>query len=123
MLLPEWRTTRAPAAPRADDACDDPPESDAEDEIPVSAPADPAASGEPDAGGDAEEQHDAVHVQRQRPEVERAAGRRGDVAEDDAGYSRSRRRQSRRLRSLMSSVEPTLISVHCARGGGRTQRL
>ena len=60
---------------RADDAEDDAPERDAEDEIPVASPAHPAAAGEPDAGRDAEEEHDAVHVQRQRPEAEGAARR------------------------------------------------
>src|SRR5579884_3174254 len=92
MLLPERRTTRAPTAtpagvaPPADDAGGDAPERDTEHAIPVAAPANPATAGEPDAGCDADEQHHAVHVQRQRPEAERAARRRWDGAQDDAGH-------------------------------------
>ena len=74
----------------ADDAGDDAPERDAEDEIPVAAPGHPAAAGQPDAGGDAEQQHHAVHVEVRRPDdVERAVRGRGDVAEDEAA-SRAR---------------------------------
>ena len=37
----------------------------------------PAHAGQPDAGRDREQQHQPVHVDRQRAEVERAAARRG----------------------------------------------
>ena len=47
---------------RAHHTGDDSPERDAEDEIPVASAAHPAAPGQPDAGGDAEQQHHAVHV-------------------------------------------------------------
>jgi hypothetical protein len=70
--------------PRADDAEADAPDGDAEDQIPVAALRDPAAAGDPDAGDDPGQQHQAVHVDDQRADVDRAAGRRRDGGEEAA---------------------------------------
>src|SRR5438105_14556052 len=67
--------------PRADDPEPDAPDGDAEDQIPIPAPADPARAGQPDAGHDAEQQHQAVHVDRQRADVDDAGVRGGDRRE------------------------------------------
>src|SRR5947207_2311597 len=63
---------------RPDDPEGDPPDRDAQDEIPVSASAHPAHAGQPDAPRDREQQHQSVHLDRHRPEVDRAGVRRRD---------------------------------------------
>ena len=64
--------------PRADDPGGDAPDRDAEDEIPVAAPLDPAVARQRDAGRDREQERDAVEVDRERADVDRAAVRRGN---------------------------------------------
>jgi hypothetical protein len=64
--------------PRADDAGRDAPDRDAQDEVPVSAATDPAHAGERNAPRDRHEEHQPVHVQHERTEVDRARVRRGD---------------------------------------------
>ena len=68
----------------ADDAEGDAPDGDARDELPLAAERGPALAGQPDGGQDRDEQRQPVEVERQRAEVERAAGRAGDGAEHGA---------------------------------------
>ena len=70
---------------RADDAEGDAPDRHAQDEIPVAAAARPAQAGQSDARGDAEQQHQPVHVQRQRAELEDARVGRRNRCEGDHG--------------------------------------
>ena len=63
---------------RADDPERDTPDGDAQDEVPVAAEPRPANPGQPDARRDREQQHQAVHVDVQRPDVDDAGRRRGD---------------------------------------------
>src|SRR5215203_6242257 len=63
----------------ADDPEGDAPHRDPEDEVPVAAAPYPANTRQPDARGDREQQHQAVHVEDDRPEVERAVRRGGDA--------------------------------------------
>ena len=66
----------------ADDPGGDAPDGAAEDEVPVAAAVDPAAAGDPRADRDRGEQREPVHVDRERPELERARAGRGDRRED-----------------------------------------
>ena len=68
--------------PGPDDAGRDAPDRGLEDEIPAAAAPRPAHARQPDRGGDAEQEHQAVHVERERPDVNAAAGRRGDGREE-----------------------------------------
>ena len=61
--------------PRADDAGTDAPDGAAEDQIPVAATVDPARARDPDCDTDRGEERQAVHVDRQRPEVDGAVAR------------------------------------------------
>src|SRR5690348_5437078 len=69
---------------RADDPEDHAPDGDAVDEIPVAAPAHPALPGEPDGGRDREQEHQPVHVDRERADAVDARRRRGNRCEDGA---------------------------------------
>ena len=87
--------------PRADDAGADTPDRDAEDQIPVAAARNPAAAGDRDTGSDAREQHQPVHVDRHRAELERAGRRRRDGRKESHGSilpTRVGRRSGRRQR-------------------------
>ena len=75
---------------RADDPERDTPDRDAEDEIPVAAEPRPANPGQPDARRDREQQHQAVHVDVQRPDVDDAGRRRRDVREESRRRTRAR---------------------------------
>ena len=65
----------------ADDAGADAPDGTAEDEIPVATAVDEPVAGDPDADGDRREQREAVHVDRERADVDGAARRRRDRGE------------------------------------------
>src|SRR4051812_1841764 len=94
---------------RADDSEADAPDRDAEDEIPVAALPDPTHAGEPDAPGDAEEQHQPVHTDRQRPDVEDPGARRGNAQqhrEDSAVTGRPVRRLRRSLARRLVGARP-----------------
>ena len=67
--------------PRADDPGRDAPHGATEDEIPVAAAVDPAPARDVRAHGDRSEQREAVHVDGERPELERARAGRGDRRE------------------------------------------
>jgi hypothetical protein len=56
----------------ADDPEGDTPDSDPQDEIPVAPAPRPTQSGDSDARCDPEQQHQPVHVQRQRAELDDA---------------------------------------------------
>ena len=71
--------------PGADDARTDAPDGAAEDEIPVAAAVDAAVAGDPDADRDRREQREAVHVDRQRADVDGAARRRRDRGKEIRG--------------------------------------
>jgi hypothetical protein len=60
---------------RSDDAERDPPDGDADDQIPVPAEPHPAQPGQPEGGCDREQQHQAVQVDVERPEVDDAGAR------------------------------------------------
>ena len=71
----------------ADDPGGDSPDGHAQDEIPVAAHARPADAGQHDARDDREQQHDPVHVDRERPDMDDArVGRwnRGDQGRQGA---------------------------------------
>ena len=61
-----------------DDARADTPHRTPEDQVPVAAAIDETRAGDPDRDGDCGEERQPVHVDRERPEVERAGARRGD---------------------------------------------
>ena len=63
--------------PRADDSRADAPDGAAEDEVPVTAAVDEAVTRDPDADADRREQRQAVHVDRERADVDGAARGRG----------------------------------------------
>ena len=67
--------------PRADDAGTDAPDGAAEDEVPVAAAVDEPVTGDPDADADRREQRQAVHVDRQRADVDGAVRRRRNRGE------------------------------------------
>src|SRR6185437_16004546 len=60
---------------RADDPERDAPHGDPQDEVPVAAEPRPADAGEPDTRRDCDEQHEPVHVDVQRAQVDDAAAR------------------------------------------------
>ena len=66
----------------ADDPERDAPDRDPQHEIPIAAAPHPAHAGQPDTARDREQQHQAVHVDRHRPDVDRAGVRRRDGRED-----------------------------------------
>jgi len=68
--------------PGADDAEGDAPDGDARDEVPLAALGGPAAAGQPDRREDRDEERQPVHVQLERPQVDDAGVRRGDVREE-----------------------------------------
>ena len=74
--------------PRADDARRDAPDGGAQHEVPVAAAPRPAHAGEADRSDDGDEQRDPVHVDRQRPDVDRAGGRRRERGEEARHASR-----------------------------------
>jgi hypothetical protein len=74
--------------PGADDPERDAPHGDAEDEIPVTAAIDPADPGEGHAARDREQEHQPVHVQHERADVDRARVRRGNRGDHEQGFCR-----------------------------------
>src|SRR3954453_21175181 len=68
--------------PRTEDAEGDAPHRDAEHEIPVAAPLHPPVPRQQQACRDREQQHDAVEVDRERADVDRAGVRRGNAGEE-----------------------------------------
>ena len=66
---------------RADDAEADAPHGHPDDEVGIASLALPAACGQPDRGEDRDEERQAVEVDRERPDVDDPARRRGDVRE------------------------------------------
>ena len=58
---------------RADDPAGDAPHRDAQDEVPLAALPRPQAPGQEDRADDPEEEHEAVRVERQRPELDLTA--------------------------------------------------
>ena len=103
---------------RADDPGTDAPDRDAEDEIPVAAAPHPAVAGQRQAGRDRQQQHQPVHVDRERAEVDRAARRR-----------RNEREEAHRHKILPVAAVPCLLEqdfqrqLGCAAGAKQIDRV
>ena len=98
--------------PGADDAGADAPDGAAEDQVPVAAAVDEAVAGDPDADADRREQRQAVHVDRQRAEVDGAVRRRGDRGEQV--HARLTVRHSPRAIGCLSPARRTSDARHVA---------
>src|SRR5206468_7412039 len=75
-------------------------------------------------GADEEREDEVVELEPRLADERAQPVAAAQPAEPRGGkaHSRSRRRQSRRLRSLLSSVEPTLMPTIYALPGGRERR-
>src|SRR5919109_2962882 len=110
----------------ADDPGGDAPDGDAEEEVPVAAlrpgPLRPAQARDDDADGDREQQHQPVHVDVERADLEEAVRRRGN-RRDHGPHSARRRRTwlgagSARGGSLSRSLGGSLAREARRSGGG-----